>query len=221
MRVDRFTFQNDTMCYVELGSEAEAIKVTEEFKSYGEQFNKSVVQPLKADFVWGESFNRTTRPYGSRYFHDEGTAASAAIRPLIEHRRTMLSVQTPGWSPGERVSTSIQNALQIIERYFGKYGIERLSDLSPFYGDRKKNPRMLCFIDFKTKEGAENAMKDHHNTEIEGRLTWLKLSTPAPWRSDQIGKVAPEALKELQESGVVPKDDKISEDKFVNPLPKK
>ncbi|CAG5182005.1 uncharacterized protein ALTATR162_LOCUS9944 [Alternaria atra] len=208
------------MCYLELGSEAEAAKVIKELDGLEEQGSKMVAKPLKADFIWGDAGKRNVEPFGSRYFYDEGIAASDAIRPLLENRRTMLSVQTPGWSAGDRVSVAKQNASQIIERYFGKYGIERIGDISPFYGDKKQNPRLLCFMDFKTKEGAENAINDYHNTEIEGRLTWLKFSEPANWRSHQIGKVSPEALKKLQESSLVPKDDEIHEDKFANPLPK-
>jgi RNA recognition motif-containing protein len=220
MRVDRFNFQNDTMCFVEVGSEAEATKVMEEFSGLEIHGRKMLAQPLKSDFIWGKLERPKESPWPSRYFYDEGTAAFDAARPLLERRRMMLSVQTPGWSPGARIAIGKQQAAQIIERYFGKYGIERISDFSPFYGDLKSKPRMLCFIDFTTKEGAENAVNDLNNTEIEGRLTWLKPSDPAAWRHDQIGKVAPELLKELQESGVVSKDEQISEDKFVNPLPK-
>ncbi|KAG9190557.1 hypothetical protein G6011_08645 [Alternaria panax] len=221
MRVDRFNFHNDTMCYVELGSEAEATKVIEELNGLEEQSTKLIVKPLKADFIWGNAGKRNVEPYGSRYFYDEGTAASDALRPLLERRRLILSVQTPGWSAGERISVAKRNATAIIERYFGKYGIESIGDMSTFYGDKKANPRMLCLIDFKTKEGAENAVNDHHDTQIEGRLTWLKHSEPAAWRSHQIQKVSPEGFKALQEIGVVPEGQNVYEDKFVNPMPKK
>ncbi|KAL1797315.1 hypothetical protein ACET3X_003921 [Alternaria dauci] len=222
LRIDRFSFQNDTKCFVELGSEAEATKVTEELNRATEEHPTMVVKPLKADFDWKKVGQQKAKPFGPRYFYDEGTAAYDAIRPLLERRRIILSVMTPGWSPNTRISVARSNAEAIIERYFGKYGIESISDISVFYGDKKIKPRMLCTIDFKTKEGAENAVNDHHETQIEGRLTQLTHSEPAAWRLHQIQKVAgPEALKTLQESGVVPEGKEIYEDKFVNSLPKK
>ncbi|KAF1940970.1 hypothetical protein EJ02DRAFT_503840 [Clathrospora elynae] len=217
MRVDRFTFQNSTMCFVELGSEEEVAEAIRRLHDVEVQGQKIVVKPLKADFRWGSIAEHKKTPYGTSYFYDEGANARNAIRPLVEGRRMMLSVKTPGWTV-DPVNVQSKNAIRIIDQYFGKYEIESLGAIHPFYGDKQENPRLLCFLDFKTKEGADNAVRDLHDTDIEGRRTWLQPCHPAPWRTHQIGKVDPELLAELQEKGVLPKD--TYEDKFVNPLPK-
>ena len=223
MRLDRYSFQNDTRCFAELGSEAEAAKIIAELNDAEIQRKKLIVRPLKDDFVWGPVQDKRDHKYGTRYFFDEGPAAALeAVRPLLEGRRLMVRVQTPGWTSNASIARQKQNALRILEEQFAKHGtIERLSDFAPFYGDKKKEPRILCFIDFATKEGADKAIENIHDTQIEGRLTWLMRSETNQYRSHQIGKVAPEALKQLQERGVAPKDEDLHEDKFVNPLPKK
>ncbi|KAI4629208.1 uncharacterized protein J4E88_000853 [Alternaria novae-zelandiae] len=223
MRLDRYTFQNDTRCFAELGSEAEAAKVIAELNDAELQRKKLIVRPLKDDFIWGPVQDKRDHKYATRYFFDEGPAAALeAVHPLLEGRRLMVRVQTPGWTSNTSIGKQKQNALRILDEQFAKHGtIERISDFAPFYGDKKKEPRILCFIDFATKEGADKAIENIHDTEIEGRLTWLTRSETNQYRSHQIGKVAPEALKQLQERGVAPKDEELHEDKFVNPLPKK
>ncbi|CAN9199308.1 unnamed protein product [Alternaria alternata] len=222
MRVDRFTFMNAITCFVELGSEAEATKAIKELNGFEAQGKSLVVKPLNADFSWEKSEQRKGGPFGSRYFIDEGTAAYDAMRPLLERRRIVLSVETPGWSTNKRFAVAVQNAETIIERQFGKYGIESVSGMSRFDRGKTHEPSFLCLIDFRTKEGAEKAVNNHHDTQIEGRLTWLRPAQPSAWRIHQIQKVVgPEALKALQESGVVPEDQEIYEDKFVNPRPKR
>jgi hypothetical protein len=191
-----------------------------ELQGYAGLKKKTRVLPLKADFIWNEEgVQRVTErnPYGSRYFQEEANTAREAIRPLVEGRRYMLSVQTPGWTK-DRVAVQIDNAYRIIQQTFDKYGVETIGAISPFYGDKKAKPRLLCFLDFTTKEGAENAVRDHHDTEIEGRLTWLQRSGPVAWRAHQIGKVDQELLADLQEKGVLP--EKVHEDKFVNAIQK-
>lgn len=219
MRVDAFTFHNDSRCFVELGSPEEARKAIEQLHETEIHQKKMTVLPLKDDFEWGPKKSAKEPPFESRYFYDEGNAAQEAIQPLIEGRRTMLSVQTPGWSPGSTMGTAKHNALDIIAQNFGQYGIERVGDISVFYGDKKANPRMLCLIDFKTKEGVEQAIKEKHETQINDRLVWLQRSEPSPWRVQQFWKSVPQAIEDLQEKGVLSKE--MHEDRFVNPLPKK
>ncbi|XP_014560857.1 hypothetical protein COCVIDRAFT_88443 [Bipolaris victoriae FI3] len=218
MRVDRFTFHNDTMCFVELGSPEEAQRAVKKLNQAKLQNKSIVVKPLKDDFYWGHQETTKHSPYGSRFFNDEGDAAQEALRPLAEGRRMVLSVKTPGWSPKSRITEARQNAIKIIEENFGKYGVERVSDMSVFFGDKKENPRLLGWIDFKTKEGAEQAAVEKHNTEINGRLVWLQASNPSKWRVQQYSKSAPQLVQELQEKGTVSKE--MYEDKFVTPLPK-
>jgi RNA recognition motif-containing protein len=216
MRLDRFTFHNDTKCYVELGSEEEAAKAVAQLHNVELQGKNIVVTPLKADFQWGAVADKSGSPYGSP-FYDENNGAQGALRPLIERRRIMLQVQTPGWTT-DLVNKQTKNALRIIEQTFDMYGVEKVGPIHPFYGDKKQKPRLLCFMDFKTKEGADEAIRNHHNTMIEGRLTWLTLSTPVSYRTHHIQKVAPKLVADLQEQGLLPKETR--EDKFINPMPR-
>ena len=217
--MDRFTFQNDTQCFIELGSAAEAKEAIEQLNKVEIHGKKIVAKPLKDNFRWGSVEDTSKSPFGSRYFFDEGNAAEEALLPLKEGRRTMLSVQTPGWSPKTPIRVARDNALNIIGQNFSQYGVERVGDISPFFGDKKTKPRMLCLIDFKTKEGAEQAIKEKHDTEINGLLVWLKQSEPSAWRQQQYWKTAPPQVEALQEEGIFSKE--MYEDKFVNPLPRK
>ena len=109
--------------------------------------------------------------------------------------------------------------MRIIQETFEEYGIDNVGDIHPFYGDLKTEPRLLCYMDFKTKEGADEAVRKHHDTEIGGRRTWLTPSTPNAYRTHHFAKVAPKIVAELQEQGILPKETR--EDLFVNPLPEK
>ena len=86
----------------------------------------------------------------------------------------------------------------------GDYGLEAISAFQPFHGDKQPDPRFLCFIDFKTKTGADQAVQALHDSEIEGRRVWLQNVVLAPWRAHQIGKVDPSVLAMLQEQGIAP-----------------
>jgi RNA recognition motif-containing protein len=218
MRLDRFTFHNDTMCFVELGSKEEAAKAVERLNGTELQGKKIVVQPLKAEFQWGPQGERNSSPWGNHLFYDEGDGASKALRPLAEGRRFMLRVATPGWT-ADNVSNQKKDAIRIIQQTFDKYGVEKVSQIHPFYGDKKKNPRLLCFMDFKTKEGADEAVRNHHDTDIEGRKTWLTPCSPTSYRAHHMAKVAPQLAIDLQEQGILTKETR--EDLFVNPPPEK
>lgn len=220
LKFDRFTFQNDTLCFVELGSEQQASEAIQKLTGV-ELLNKELAaKPLKQDFVWSNVSGYQPLVGRSRYFEDEGTGARDAVKPILEGRRYLLSVETPGWGAGNKsLRGGNETAMKVIEKYIGPYGIECVGALSPFYGDKKENPRLLTFLDFKTKEGATDAAKALHETEIEGRLTWLKVSELSPWRAYQIGKLDKTLLAELQEQGVAPQE--VYQDKFTTPLPEK
>lgn len=218
--MDRFTFQNDTMCFVELGSEEQVTEAVQSLNDSAFQTKTIIAKPLRKDFIWGPASAQTDASSGLRYFYDDGNNAHEAVKPLIEGRRMMLSVQTPGWGAQDiKVGPRNKVAEEIINQYFGKFGIEAIGGLRPFYGDKKENPRLLCFLDFKTRKGADQAVAAYHDTEIEGRRTWLKPSDPAPWRAHQIGKVDKALLAELQDKGLLPRE--TYEDKFVNPVTEK
>jgi RNA recognition motif-containing protein len=204
MRLDRFTLKNSRRCFIELGSEQQAKMAVNELNNAQLLDEEIIVKPLKDDFVWGFVSEKSNDLGESRYFDQNTKTVSEAVKPLLESRRMMLSVQTPGW--GEKHSTVGHNkiAWDIIERYLGEYGIEAVGDLQPFFGDMQLVPRMLCFVDFKTKAGADQAVQAIHDTEIEGRKVWLKESVLAPWRAHHIGKVDPSVLATLQEKGLAP-----------------
>jgi RNA recognition motif-containing protein len=217
MRFNRFTFHNDTMAFSELGSEEEAAKAVDQLNNTELQGKKIVVKKMQPDFQW-ERTEMSKGPFGSRYFYDEADNAEKALRPLAEGRRYMLRVQTPGWTV-DVVSSQVKNAVRIIQENFEGYGIENIGDIHPFYGDLKTEPRLLCYMDFKTKEGADEAVQKHHDTEIGGRRTWLTPCTPNSYRTHHMAKVAPKLVAEMQEQGILPKETR--EDLFVNPLPEK
>lgn len=200
---------------MELGSEDQASEAVKHLNG-SEFLNQTIIaRPMKADFVWGPQSD-----VASRYFYEEGTGPQDAVRPLLEGRRRMLSVQTPGWgSQAMTISERNKVAVNIVEQYFGKYGIEIVGGIHPFYGDKKQNPRLLCFLDFKTKQGADQATAELHDTVIEGRKTWVQISEPAPWRAHQIGKVDKAVLAELQEKGLAPQE--TYDDKFNTPTAEK
>lgn len=220
MQIDRFTFYNNSTVFAELGSEEEAKRLVQKWNNGASLSEKIRVRPIKRDFFWGETDKANNKtPYISRYFTPQGNAARDALRALDEGRRRMLSVQTPGWSPNTTVRAARENNLRIIEKLFSKYAVECISGLSPFYGGKQQKPRMLCSVDFKTKEDAENATRDIHDTVVEGQTTWLQPVEPAAWRTHQYAKFAPEYVAELQEKGVLTKE--TYENKFTNPVPKK
>lgn len=203
------------MCFVELGSEQQAADAVESLNDSQFQTSTIIARILKPDFRWGPLTGRQTEA-ASRYFFDEGNGAEEAAKPLLEGRRKMLSVQTPGWGdPKQTVSESHATAIGIIHRTFDKYGLECVGGLRPFYGDKKSKPRMLCHLDFKTAEGADKAVRDLDDTEIEHRRTWIRNSEPSAWRAHQIGKVNPALLSRLQEEKIAPEE--TYEDLFSAP----
>ncbi|KAF2127385.1 hypothetical protein P153DRAFT_295453 [Dothidotthia symphoricarpi CBS 119687] len=214
LRLDRFTFHNDTICFVELANEKQAQDAANRLNGKI-LLEKSVTvsTPLKDGFVWKQGWQPDSETSGSRYFlHEDDAAPHEAIKPLLEGRRVMFSVMTPGWGDGI-TSTRQKASREILHKHLDKYGIEAISGLSPFLGDKRPSPRLLCFIDFETKEGATSAMEALHETEIEGRKVWIKPSEIAPWRAHHFGKVNQSVLATLQEKGLAPQE--LNEDLFI------
>ncbi|CAA9964269.1 hypothetical protein PTMSG1_07628 [Pyrenophora teres f. maculata] len=219
MQIDRFTFRNNTLAFAELGSEEEAKRFVQQWSNGTPSHKQIRVQHIKPDFTWARPDQETRRRFPNskpRYIFAQGNAPHDILRVLEEGRRRMLSVKTPGWFPDTPISEAREKSLDIMERLLSKHGVEAIGGLSPFYGDMQETPRLLCFIDFETKEGAENASREIDDTVVEGKLTWLRPAVPSGWRVDQYAKYDPEYVAELQEKGVLSKE--TYEDKFVHPL---
>jgi RNA recognition motif-containing protein len=218
VRLDRFTLQNDARCFVELASEEQAQKAIKVLNETEFMHGKILAMPLKEDFVWGAVHEKdSTR--SSRYFYENQMSPAEALKPLIEGRRRLLSVQTPGWLSEYSSVGHNEHALKVIEEHFGKYGIEAISSLQPFYGDKKLKPRMLCSLDFTSKSGADQATEALHDTSIQDRKIWLQPTKMSPWRAHQVGKIDQALLAELQEKGLA--SEETYEDNFVKSDQKK
>jgi RNA recognition motif-containing protein len=206
IRLDRFTFFNNQYCFIELASEEQALNAVKDLEGSEFMHSKWRVAPLKEDFVWGETAKDSPRSFE--------VSLSEVLKPLFEGRRKMFCVQTPGWGKKNSSEGHNQVAKETIEKYFGKYGIEAISGLQPFHGDITEEPRMLCFLDFKSKDGADRAVQAFHDKEIDGRRVTLVNSILSPWRAHQVGKLDTALLAELQKQGLAA--EKTYEDNFVN-----
>lgn len=208
--LDRFTFHNDTRCFVELATEEQAQKAIEVLNGTELLHRSIIVAPMKDDFVWGKSPENRRN---NSFFDVVEVSPSEALKPLLEERRLMFSVQPPGW--GSRTVGSGHNdiAKSHIEKHLSPFGISSFGRMAPFYGDLKEKPRMLCFIDFETKSGADQAVEAFDDKEMEGRKVRLQQCKLAPWRAHQIGKVDKALLSQLQEKGLASTEP--YEDKFV------
>jgi RNA recognition motif-containing protein len=210
LRLDRFTFHNDGRCFIEFSSEEQAQQAVRDLNKAQFMDHELSAVPLMDDFVWGPD----PQKHKPRYFYEHKKSASEPLKPLLERRRMIFSVQTPGWGKKNKSTGHNNIASQIIDESFGKYGLEAVGGLQPFYGDKQPTPRFLCFLDFATKSGADQAAQAIHDTEIQGRRVWLKPSVLAPWRAHHIGKTEPALLAQLQEKGLAPKE--VYEDSFVD-----
>jgi len=159
-----------------------------------------IVLPLKEDFVWGfqRALNGTSN---SRFFYEHETSASDVFKPLLEGRRMLFTVGRgePNTPVGEIVKG-------ILEELTGKYDIEAVSAVSRFYDNKEEVPRMMCFLDFKTKSAADEAVRSIHDTEIQERRVLLQPSALSSSRSYHVGKVDQALLAELQEKGLASKE---------------
>jgi RNA recognition motif-containing protein len=213
MKIDRFTFHNDSRCYIELASEEEARKAIELLHDTEFMHRTIRVTPVKEDFVWGTEGKREDGRR-SRFLIANARGPSEALKPLFEGRRMMFSVQPPGWTAEDSSISLNKFGASVIEEHLGKYGIEAIGSLQPFFGDKGSHPRMLCLMDFTTKSGADQAVQAVHETDIKGRKVWLRPSVQAPWRAHQVGKVDAGLLAELQAKGLASTEP--YEDNFVN-----
>lgn len=208
----RFTFYNDCFCVVKLANEQQAERAVQLLNGNMSLGAPIITRPLDPGFVWGT--RRTVEGVVGRHVFYDDDGITTAINPILEGRRIQLRVKTPGW--GETtVSNRIRESREVIKRHFSKFGLESIGAIAPNYGDMKLHPRFLTFMDFTTKEGAEEAQRTMHDTEIEGRKVWLMDCDITPWKAYQIGRVDARRLADLQEKGLAPTE--IDEEKCSKP----
>jgi RNA recognition motif-containing protein len=213
MRLDRFTFQNEQRCFIEFASEEQAQKAVETLHNTEFMYRNILVSPLKENFVWKSTMQRRDGRI-PRLFNIKEISASEAAKPLLEGRRKMFSIQPPGWGYAKSSVGHTMISNEYLEEHLGKFGIECFGPMRPYRGSRKSDPSVLCFIDFTTKSGADQAVQAINNTEILGRKVWLTGIFLEPWRAHQIGKLDQALLGELQAKGVASTEP--YEDNFVN-----
>jgi hypothetical protein len=161
------------------------------------------VRILSPEFAWNSEPNHL-----NRWINDDGSAAAHAILPLKEGRRVQIRIKTPAWKPNfeskpkHLMRARMNYGRELIAKAFEKFGIEAIGVPAANDGRMLPEPKFFCHIDFKTKEGAEEAIRTMHETELENRLMWVAKSELNEVRSRQIGRVNMGVLKELQELGL-------------------
>lgn len=113
LRLDRFTFKNSRTCFIELGSEQEAQKAIAELDNADLLGQSIVVRTIKPDFEWDNHSVTSDELIVARYFQETTTSPIEAVKPLLEGRRMICRLQTPGW--GNEHSTLGHNELALGE----------------------------------------------------------------------------------------------------------
>lgn len=203
MPMDRFSMTNCSICFVELASKEQVQEAT--IKLHNKQVGDKVlsVQTINPTFTW----DHQTQKY-SRFFREDGDETRQAIRPLLEGRRGAIFAQGSGWnSPDDKAGVRKHKAMKIVERVFEKYGVEAIGPVTAVpLRQSDKRPILLCFLDFETQQGIQEAMRDVRNTVVEGVKMTVELCQLSPFRAGQLGHVSADGLKELQEKGLAPKE---------------
>lgn len=199
------------MVVVELKEEQQVNQATAKLGGITILGQECGIRPVKSDFVW------TPDPKFGRQVSNDEAGMHAAIQPLLEGRRLHVAVKTPGWGDMKTpLEARRQTDYSVIRHTLKPFGIESFGGIGINWGDLAARPRFLCFVDFETKEGAEQAIQAVHDTEVRGRLVWLTVPALPPWRAHQIGKWSPAQLALLQEKGIAPRE--IDGEKYSKPL---
>ncbi|PVI07894.1 hypothetical protein DM02DRAFT_648481 [Periconia macrospinosa] len=202
MAVNRFTFGPSTFAIIEVSNEQQASRAVEELNTKKVAINSKPFQvaPLLSDW---EIKDREFSP--TFLFESANPDFSKAMKPVLENRRVVFKVKLPGWAPlKQKVSQRNRQNLDHVVRLLSKYGLEAVSDVGTNWGRISFLPKYLCLVDFSTKEGAEEAIRELHNTEHEGQKIGLELSKISPWKAHLINQWDPKLLIQLKESGLAP-----------------
>ncbi|KAF2642296.1 hypothetical protein P280DRAFT_262648 [Massarina eburnea CBS 473.64] len=214
MKMNRFTFNGNTHAYIELPNPEEAQKAVEKLKDAtipGEPspMRVSIVYP---DFSWTRFDSNES--HSDRWVMTDADGIAEAIAPLLEGRRVNFNVKAPGWaSLDQKIRLRSAENRDVVIRNLSKYGLESVGKTMVNWGDLTSIPRFLCFVDFSTKAGAEKAIRELDNTEIEGLPVSLVLTVVPLIKAHRIGQMDRATLNDLQKAGLAPpvvNDDMLS-----------
>ncbi|KAL1655333.1 hypothetical protein SLS61_002220 [Didymella pomorum] len=201
-RIDRFTFENSTSVFVQLGNEEQVQKAVKSLDGLklGKNPRTLKVSPLADTFTW-----KADDRMKQRYFLYDATAASEAIRPLLEGRRYTFHVETPGWRFNKVADKTMNGQRQeVLDRAFEPFNVEVLGGMNPVSMHKGASMWFLTCVDFATKDDAQRAVDALNNSVIEGKRVELRpYSSFTPKRVEQIGKVDKGVLAQLQEAGLL------------------
>jgi RNA recognition motif-containing protein len=218
--MDRFTFYNNCNAFVELANEEQAERAVQLLES-NESLGKQVyVKRLGPEYKWGLDNGKMYKLGHTVLINDAGL--EAAIQPILDGRRLVFSVLPPAWADLDApISTRNDINRDILVRTLEPFGLESHSPISPNWGDKKQTPRYLCFVDMKTKQGADEAIRKLHGTTVQGLKVGLEQSKMAPWKAYQLGKADKTRLELLQEKGLAPPPEEIDEEQYSQPFVRK
>lgn len=210
MEIDRFRFEAKPYASVELADEQQAQKAIKILNGNETLGNTIYLRAMNPHDPWDQYRPARAYPYHVR---EDEAGIKSAVSPFIEGRRVRFAAKLPAWGAENNLPVARRHAaLEVLGRTYRQFGIESISKLAPQYGQSTFHPKFLCHIDFATKDGAEEAIRATHNTEIEGVLVYLKHSEIDPAKAYQIGRINKTVLKELQEKGLAPQDSEIDEE---------
>lgn len=216
MNFNQFTFRTDPILFAEFATPEQAQEAASKLNdrpSLGQEaVGAEIVSP---DFQWDMS-SFAPELYWKQACGPEGI--SKAVTPLLEQRRVVFSVIPPGWA-GLNQKVSIRNAhnRQVVINSLRKYGVDSVGPAGVNWGDKAQKPKFLCLVDFTTREGAEQAIKDLDKQMVEGKEVGLRLATVGIRKGHRIGKLDRGLLKQLQEKQLAPEG--VDDDLLSRPLP--
>ncbi|KAF2709261.1 hypothetical protein K504DRAFT_467237 [Pleomassaria siparia CBS 279.74] len=202
-RLDRFTLHNDTYFHATLATPDQA-------KTAIEKLDKT--SPFGPLHIVVQIRKHNTVEYGGDrwIYHENRDSIVKALLAIKEDRRVQICVKTPAWEPHFEERPKSLNAARknyardLLLKTFDRFGVEALGGIGNNSGQMLLDPKFLCHVDFKTKQGAEDAIQSLHNTELEGKLIWLKKTVLNELRAQQIGRVDMSVLEEFQALGLAP-----------------
>ncbi|KAF1960045.1 hypothetical protein CC80DRAFT_438498 [Byssothecium circinans] len=218
MRMNRFNYFSDVLGFAELASPEQAQEAISKLSNSTALDSQSpiFVDNVNPYFSWDPTTLATDFSYWESYDSD---GVSRAMAPLLEQRRVAFGVVPPGWAQlDQKIRRRNAQNRHVVIRALSEYGVESVGSAAVNWGDLRQKPRFLCHVDFATKEGAEQAVRDLHEKTVEGRTVGLRRSEVSLSTAYRIGQLDRGVLKQLQEMRVAPAevDDEMLSKPFVS-----